>query len=107
MGIEEKPERAAHTRALHTIISMTANGDPLENAIAERVNGIIKQEYLEHYVLNDKDEVMKLLATTVNVYNKQRSHMSCDMLTPEIVHQNAIEVQRNWKSYYKSKNVEL
>ncbi|HEY8658385.1 MAG TPA: integrase core domain-containing protein [Hanamia sp.] len=30
-------------------ISMTENGDPLENAIAERVNGIIKEEYLNHY----------------------------------------------------------
>jgi len=28
---------------------MTENGDPLENAIAERVNGIIKEEYLNHY----------------------------------------------------------
>jgi transposase InsO family protein len=89
------------------IISMTENGDPLENAIAERVNGIIKQEYLEHHMLNNKDEVMELLATSINVYNKLRPHMSCNMLTPETVHQNNIAVQRNWKSYYKSKNADL
>jgi putative transposase len=89
------------------IISMTENGDPLENAVAERVNGIMKQEYLEHHMLNNKEEVMELLATSVNVYNKLRPHMSCNMLTPEMVHQNNIAVQRNWKSYYKSKNVDL
>ena len=33
----------------HFLISMTENGDPLENPIAERVNGIIKEEYLNHY----------------------------------------------------------
>lgn len=89
------------------IISMTENGDPLENAVAERVNGIMKQEYLEHHMLNNKEEVMELLATSVNVYNKLRPHMSCNMLTPETVHQNNLIVQRNWKSYYKSKNVDL
>jgi putative transposase len=89
------------------IISMTENGDPLENAIAERVNGIMKQEYLEHHMPNNKDEVMALLVTSVNTYNKLRPHMSCNMLTPETVHQNNIAVQRNWKSYYKSKNADL
>jgi transposase InsO family protein len=89
------------------IISMTEKGDPLENAIAERINGIMKQEYLEHHMLNNKEEVMELLATSVNSYNKLRPHMSCNMLTPETVHQNNTMVQRTWKSYYKSKNVEL
>jgi transposase InsO family protein len=89
------------------VISMTENGDPLENAVAERVNGIMKQEYLEHQVLNNKEEVLELLATSVNVYNKLRPHMSCSMLTPEFVHQNNIAVQPNWKNYYKSKNVDL
>ena len=85
---------------------MTENGDPLENAIAERINGIMKQEYLEHHMLNNKEEVMELLAASVNVYNKLRPHMSCNMLTPEMVHHNNVAVQRNWKSYYKSKNVD-
>jgi len=34
-------------------ISMTENGDPLENAIAERVNGIIKEEYLNDYQVDN------------------------------------------------------
>jgi len=35
--------------------SMTENGDPLENPIAERINGILKDEYLRHYPLTDRD----------------------------------------------------
>ncbi|MBK9631134.1 MAG: transposase family protein [Saprospiraceae bacterium] len=42
-------------------ISMTENGDPLENAIAERVNGIIKEEYLETYEIEDIKEARELL----------------------------------------------
>ncbi len=41
-------------------ISMTENGDPLENAIAERVNGIIKEEFLNHYKPKNQSEVMEL-----------------------------------------------
>ena len=42
-------------------ISMTENGDPLENAIAERVNGIIKEEYLNDYQINNIEEAKELL----------------------------------------------
>ncbi len=40
---------------------MTENGDPLENAIAERVNGIIKEEYLNHYQTTNLPEAKKQL----------------------------------------------
>lgn len=88
------------------VISMTEDSDPLENAIAERVNGIMKQEYLEHYMPKNKEEIRKLLADSVNAYNNLRPHMSCNMLTPETVHQNNLPVQRNWKSYYKPKTID-
>ena len=84
-------------------VSMTENGDPLENAIAERVNGIIKEEFLSHYSPKTITEVMELLEQSVNTYNTQRPHMSCNMLTPEDVHQNNLPVQRTWKNYYKQK----
>lgn len=90
----------------HIMISMTENGDPLENAIAERVNGIMKQEYLDHYPLTDLKEVREVLAKSVNTYNTLRPHMSCNMLTPSDVHQNNLPVERNWKNYYK-KNMEM
>lgn len=87
----------------HIEISMTENGDPLENAIAERVNGIIKEEFLNHYSPKNQSEVMELLNLSVNIYNTQRPHMSCNMLTPEDVHQNNLPIQRTWKNYYKQK----
>jgi putative transposase len=85
------------------IISMTENGDPLENAIAERVNGIMKEEFLNHYSPKDQSEVMILLKQSVDTYNNQRPHMSCNMLTPDDVHRNNLSVQRTWKNYYKQK----
>ena len=87
----------------HIAISMTENGNPLENAIAERVNGIIKEEFLNHYSLKNQSEVMEILKQSVSTYNTQRPHMSCNMLTPEDVHQNNLPVQRTWKNYYKQK----
>ena len=84
-------------------ISMTENGDPLENAIAERLNGIIKEEFLNHHSLKNQLEVMEVLNQSVTVYNTLRPHMSCNMLTPADVHQNNLPVQRVWKNYYKQK----
>jgi putative transposase len=84
-------------------ISMTENGDPLENAIAERLNGIIKEEFLNHYSLKNQSEVMNALNQSVAVYNTLRPHMSCAMLTPDDVHQNNLPILRTWKNYYKQK----
>ena len=64
---------------------MTENGDPMENAIAERVNGILKEELLqEHY--SNFEEAKKGVAKAISVYNALRPHSSCDMLTPEQAH---------------------
>lgn len=81
-------------------ISMTQSGDPLENAVAERVNGIIKEEYLTHYTYKTKKEVEQKLQQAVELYNTQRPHMSCSMLTPEAVHAGNLTVERKWKNYY-------
>jgi len=82
-------------------ISMTENGDPLENAIAERVNGIIKEEYLNHYQIKTKKEIEQKLEEAVTQYNQHRPHLSCNMLTPEDVHQNNLPTHRRWRNYYK------
>jgi putative transposase len=86
-------------------ISMTENGDPLENAIAERVNGIIKEEYLNYYQIKTKKEIEQKLQQAVNQYNQYRPHLSCNMLTPYDVHQNNLPTQRLWKNYYKQKSI--
>lgn len=77
-------------------ISMTENGDPLENPIAERVNGIIKQEYLSHYQINSQYQAMQLLESIIKTYNEQRPHQSINMLTPEVVHQKQLSVNKRW-----------
>lgn len=87
----------------HIHISMTENGDPLENAIAERINGIIKHEYLFHQPILNKQHAMKLLNQAVTLYNKHRPHLSCNMLTPEQIHHQHHQPKRLWKNYYKKK----
>lgn len=84
-------------------ISMTENGDPLENALAERVNGIIKDEYLECYSVANINDAKALLKRVIELYNEERPHMSIGNMTPEEVHQNNYKTERLWKNYYKSK----
>ncbi len=86
-------------------ISMTENGDPLENAIAERVNGIIKEEYLENYDISNIKDAKELLKAVVELYNKERPHMSIGNLTPNQIHQSLkpIKTEKLWKNYYQKK----
>lgn len=84
----------------HIDISMTENGDPLENAIAERVNGIIKEEYLNDYQVNDIKEAKELLNIVVKLYNTERPHMSLGYLKPNQVHKHSLKTEKLWKNYY-------
>lgn len=87
-------------------ISMTENGDPLENAIAERINGIIKNEYLESYSVNNIKQAKELLKKVVNLYNNERPHMSIGNLTPNHIHHSktTINPEKLWKNYYKKQH---
>lgn len=82
-------------------ISMTQNGDPRENAIAERLNGIIKHEYLEDHEVDNLDEADKILSYSVELYNQQRPHMSIGNLVPDQVHQLNIKTEKLWKNNWK------
>ncbi len=84
-------------------ISMTENGDPLENAIAERINGIIKDEYLETYDIDNIKDAKGLLKTVVHLYNNERPHMSISNFTPNQIHHSntKIKTERLWKNYYR------
>jgi putative transposase len=84
----------------HIKISMTENGDPRENAIAERVNGILKEELLKmEYV--DFEQAHTDVAKAISIYNELRLHYSCDMLTPERAHMQEGVLKKHWKIYYK------
>jgi len=83
-------------------ISMTENGDPLENPVAERINGILKEEYLRHYPLTHQGQVTELVTEVVERYNTLRPHQSINMITPEIVHEKQLLINRTWskKKHY-------
>ena len=85
-------------------ISMSENGDPLENAIAERINGIIKGEYLFDYQVKNITEAKETVKSVVKLYNEDRPHSSIDYLTPEELYTNPRdkEIRRLWKNYYRS-----
>ncbi|MDR0205775.1 MAG: integrase core domain-containing protein [Bacteroidales bacterium] len=91
-------------------ISMTQNGDPLENAIAERVNGIIKDEYLLNYQCDNIQEAKIKLNLAVSLYNNERPHSSIGNLTPEYVHSQYPQIsdekiKKLWKNYYTKKTI--
>ena len=83
-------------------ISMTQSGDPRDNAIAERVNGIFKTELLDE-VYPDIATARAAIAQAVNTYNYLRPHTSIDMLTPAMAHGKNIHLMRRWKSSYQRK----
>ncbi len=83
-------------------ISMTESGDPLENALAERVNGVLKDELLEEKYSN-YEQARHAISVAVSVYNHHRPHGSIDLLTPEEAHYREGELKRRWKNYYSTK----
>lgn len=78
--------------------SMTQNSDPRENAVAERINGILKSELLAHRYAS-LDEAQQALPRLISLYNVERPHLSLDMRTPSEVHLQQGAVKRRWKSY--------
>lgn len=86
------------------LISMTENGDPLENAIAERVNGILKDEWLYDMGKLNKTGMQKIIPQIILIYNDERPHLSLDMLTPNVAHQMSEKLKRRWKNYYRPAN---
>jgi transposase InsO family protein len=84
-------------------ISMTENGDPLENAIAERINGILKTEWLYDLKLRSKVIAEKEIGRIIEIYNTQRPHSSIDMMRPEEAHRLEGDLKRHWKNYYKKR----
>lgn len=89
----------------HMVISMTENGDPRENAIAERVNGTIKNELLEHIKLTSLSDAKQKVKVAIAIYNQQRPHLSCSYLTPEKAHEGKFEIKKMWKTYHAKSEI--
>lgn len=83
-------------------ISMTENGDPYENAIAERVNGILKDEYELNKTFADYHTALEATKTAVYKYNNKRPHRSIDKLVPTEAHHHNGPLKKHWrKRVYK------
>lgn len=85
--------------------SMTEGGDPRENTVAERVNGILKQEFIEIADLT-LDNAKRKIGRMIDTYNKRRPHLSLGMLTPEEAHSMSGPLTRLWKARYPARVLE-
>lgn len=89
----------------HISISMTEDSDPRDNAIAERVNRTIKEEFCDEKTISFKDinQAKNKIPRIIKFYNEQRPHRSIEMLTPNVAFTMNRELKRCWKSYYPQK----
>jgi putative transposase len=87
-------------------ISMTQSGNPRDNAIAERVNGILKMEFLDRK-FDNINQAYKAVNEAINTYNYHRPHSSLDMLTPSKAHQTTGPLKRRWRNYYPVREMEV
>lgn len=94
------PDYSEYAQKLGYQLSTTQQYDPYENAVAERVNGILKYEYGLKRTLPDLQTAQQMIAQTVEIYNHQRIHWSLGFKTPQQVHE-ALN-QHRYKSYAKS-----
>jgi transposase InsO family protein len=85
--------------------SMTQNSDPYENAVAERINGILKQEFdVDKFDVETKIK-RKIVEESIEIYNELRPHFSNHYLTPNQMHQQENLKIKTYKNKNQSKNV--
>ena len=77
-------------RKNNIIPSMTDGYDCYQNALAERINGILKQEFLVHKC-NNKAELECLLKESIHTYNQKRPHLALKFKTPNFEHEKTEE----------------
>ncbi len=88
-------------------ISMTENGDPLENAVAERINRTIKDDFTHERQMSfcNLKKAKTNIKIIIDFYNNQRPHSSVEMLTPSQAYNGYGELRRMWKNYRKEKYI--
>lgn len=79
--------------------SMTENGNPKDNAMAERINSTLKNELLHGKTFSSLRQVIEAVRNAVDFYNNERPHSSIDWHTPDEAHQMQGEMKRHWHSY--------
>lgn len=93
------PDYTEFAGNLNFVMSTTQNSDPYENAIAERINGILKYEFGLRKTLPNVEVARKIVKQAVEIYNNMRLHWSLDLKTPQHVHQQYNK--QKYKSYAK------
>ena len=88
------------------LISMTQDGNPRDNAIAERVNGILKTEWLNDERFVGFEDAKRRISEVIDLYNNRRPHLSLNYQTPIQAYFETGEQVRVWKNYYKAKKQE-
>lgn len=90
-------------------ISMTQTGSPYDNAVAERINGILKDELALEKVFRSYSDAAGAVHHAIDVYNRIRPHMTCGNMTPQMAHQTKEPLKKLWKNkiYCKAKSVLL
>jgi len=78
-------------------ISMTEKSDPYENAIAERVNGILKEEFYLDLIFDDITVARETVDKAIFNYNHKRPHASCNYMTPHQAHQTTEKLKSKWR----------
>lgn len=90
----------------HKILtSMCAKGKSHENPVAERLNGILKQELCMSEIFTDIESAKQAVTKAIKIYNEERPHLSCEMLTPREAHEQGKGILKKlWRqrSGYKS-----
>jgi putative transposase len=113
-NLKYKPKRLIHhsdrgiqyccdeyTKILHNArieISMAEKGNPYENAIAERMNGILKENYNLKQVFRSWEEADNKVDQAIASYNYRRPHGSIEGLTPHEAHQKKGILNKLWKT---------
>lgn len=82
----------------HIRISMTEDSKPTDNAVAERMNGILKNEWIYAMSLfKDEEDARMQIAGMIDFYNNERPHMSIGMKKPMDVYSGEVPGKCLWK----------
>jgi transposase InsO family protein len=88
-------------------ISMTEKGDPYENPVAERVNGILKGDFELDKRFLVRNEALTAIDRSIRAYNELRPHLSCNMFTPNQAHEMVGPLKKKWKPKTYAKRPDL
>jgi transposase InsO family protein len=86
-------------------VSMTTKYDPYENAIAERVNGILKDEFGIGEPFPNEASARYEISKSIRVYNTYRPHLSCQMMTPNQAHINGKYELKRWNRKFSRRDI--